>query len=62
MRVNLLTSLARISSSAYLSRIVKRQFSLTMSGSSGHVLVYGGRGALGSTIVDFLKGKNFVCL
>ena len=27
--------------------------------SSGHVLVYGGRGALGRTLVDFFKNKNF---
>ena len=34
-----------------------------MSGLTGHVLVYGGRGALGTTVVDFLKNKNYVsCL
>ena len=27
---------------------------------AGHVLVYGGRGALGTTVVDFLKNKNYV--
>ena len=27
---------------------------------AGHVLVYRGRGALGTTVVDFLKNKNYV--
>ena len=47
---------------AYFSIFINRQISLaTMSGSTaGHILVYGGRGALGSTVVDFLKKKNYV--
>ena len=33
-----------------------------MSSLGGRVLIYGGRGALGSTLVEFLKQKNYVCL
>lgn len=27
---------------------------------SGRVLIYGGKGALGSVVVNFFKSKNFV--
>ncbi len=31
-----------------------------MAAASSRVLVYGGRGALGSTIVKYFKSKNYV--
>lgn len=34
---------------------------LIMAASSSRVLVYGGKGALGASIVNFFKGKNWVC-